>query len=417
MEEFEKFEKIEKFEKFEMNSRRKSLHVGMLVRQFSPHGGLELYAYKLVEGLLERGMELTVICQENLSELEHKPLKLNFKMIAAEPKNKSKSERLKFLFDSANEAISTLGDLDLIHSQHCPAAQADVVTFHNHSSKRLSEVGLWWERALNNQKRRVISAYKLKDRQDEILLRRAYCLIFPAEVMKDDYYRNFPFLQGPPSKPYVVAHPGASLQNAFENDGGIAAGQSRNDTFNFLFVGRGFRKKGLDILLNACRILKERNLNFRLLIAGLKEKPADRLRLNLLGLGACVKYLGFQKDMDAVYKEALVIILPSRVEPFGMAPVQGMQRGLVPIVSKVSGVAETVIDGQNGLILHNHLDAHELAELMQKLINDRDLLKSLSANAAKSAEKINWQQTLEQTLKAYEIALSLKTEAKSKLKS
>lgn len=397
-----------------------SLKIAMLVRQFSPLGGLELYTHKLVEGLLERNVQVTVVCQEKASDLEH-PL-LKYKGIAKESSVSGKRNKLLDLYKKANQALAELDSIDLVHSQHCPTDSADLVTLHNHSSKRLSEVGLWWEKSLNECKRNFVPAYKLRDFQDETLLRRAYCLIFPALVMKEDFFRAYPFLQGPPAKPYVLVHPGASLLSAktasdeevLSREERRAAGDvAEKKPFTFLFVGRGFRKKGLDILLSACVILKERGAAFRLLIAGLSAKPADSLRLNLLGLKNHVFYLGFQKDMDAVYRQAQSIILPSRVEPFGMAPVQGMQRGLVPIVSRVSGVSEILSHELDSLILGNHLSALELANLMNRLMSDEFLLKRLSENAVLTAEKVSWQETVDNTMKAYEIALGLKKTGKS----
>lgn len=387
------------------------LKIAMLVRQFSPHGGLELYAHKVVEGLLAKGVHVTVVCQDKASELQHKNLR--YKEIGKSPKTTSKRTRLAALYRMANNALADLDDVDLVHSQHCPTSEADVVTFHNHSTCRLSQVGLWWERALNESKRKFVPAYKLRDEHDEMLLRRAWCLIFPAQVMKDDFYSAYPFLNTPTPKPYVVAHPGASMAAPSAAQHPIAVPEGGK--FNFLFVGRGFRKKGLDILFSACKILRERHKNFALLIAGLSAKPADKIRLALLGLDDCVKYLGFQKDMDAVYRQGQSIILPSRVEPFGMAPIQGMQRGLVPIVSRVSGVAEVLHNGEDALILEDHLNANELAALMEKLMTDSDLLKRLSANALLEADKITWEETVKSTLQAYEIAISLKKSGKTPL--
>lgn len=190
---------------------------------------------------------------------------------------------------------------------------------------------------------------------------------------------------------------------------GTASDAKDAKSFNFLFVGRGFRKKGLDVLFTACKLLKQNSSHpFRLLIAGLSAKPADRLRLSLMGLQDCISYLGFQKDMDAVYTQARSIILPSRVEPFGMAPVQAMQRGLVPIVSRVSGVAEVLSDKIDSLLLSNHLDAAELADLMNQLMTNAELLNKLSTNALVTAERVNWDETVIQTMKAYEIAIKLK---------
>ena len=77
-------------------------------------------------------------------------------------------------------------------------------------------------------------------------------------------------------------------------------------------------------MLSACSILKRKKCSFKLLIAGLNEKTIDRWRLYYLGLNQCVSYLGFQNDMDSLYEAASIIALPSRVEPFGMAALQGM---------------------------------------------------------------------------------------------
>src|SRR5438874_1809017 len=102
----------------------------MLVRQFSPHGGLELYAHKVVEGLLARGVAVTVVCQEKSSELQDN--KLDFMMIKAAAGG-GKRARISALYAAANETLAQLAGVDLIHSQHCPTDNADVVTFHNHS--------------------------------------------------------------------------------------------------------------------------------------------------------------------------------------------------------------------------------------------------------------------------------------------
>ncbi len=372
-----------------------------------------MYAHKVVEGLLEQGLQVTVVCQENNSQFEHQNLK--FKLMPAEKKG-SKFQRLTRLCGLTNQAIKELRtstDVQLVHSQHCPNDDSDVVTFHNHSTQRLNEVGLWWEGALNDTKRRFVNAYKMRDEHDEALLRRANCLIFPAEVMKADFYSAFPFLAGPPPKPYVVAPPGAAMQEEAPTLSALNSAESSgfpaNEPFSFLFVGRGFRKKGLDVLFSACKLLKTKTSRpFTLSIAGLAQKTADTFRLNLLGLNGIVNYLGFQKDMNSVYARSAVIILPSRVEPFGMAPVQAMQHGLVPIVSRVCGVAEVLHNDLDALILQNHLDANELADLMLKIMSDPALLKRLSAQALQTARNLSWAHTVEQTIKAYEIALSLK---------
>jgi glycosyltransferase involved in cell wall biosynthesis len=397
-----------------------SLHVAMVVRSFSERGGLELYAHRTVEGLLKHGHKVTVICEETDSSLEHANLDKVF--FEKADKNARKAVRIQHHFMAATKAAKDHGPFDIVHSQHLPMDGADVVSFHNHTAGRLIKVGQNWERLLTKAKMIYSTAYKRRYAQDEILCRAAV-LMFPAAVMRDDFRETYDLDKTHDLRSYVVANPGANFpqqaQESAAKDGqnvvrtGDATPTHPGDTanqsdlpFTFLFVGKGYRKKGLDVLLSACRELKAKGTQFRLLIAGLKAKPIDKLRLSTLGLSSHVQYLGFRKDMHAVYAQAQATILPSRIEPFGMAPVQGMLLGLVPIVSRVTGVSEVLSDGVDALILQDHLSATELSQLMQKLITQVELRQSLSAKAQSTADMLTWDRTVEATLQGYHIRMS-----------
>lgn len=378
-----------------------TLPIATVVREFSPHGGLELYAHKIIEALLDRGLKITVICESNKSDLQHQ----NLNIVTWGPQAKGpKWQRLETQHKQATQAVLQHGPFELVHSQHCPVSGADVVTFHNHTVERLDHVGIWWESGLNRLKRQTVPAYKLRFQQDEELCRVASCLIFPAEVMRKDYWDVYPFL-AQENRPYVLAHPGASLN---QNN---KVTKVSNEQFSFLFVGRGYRKKGLDVLLQACARLVRDGRQFKLRIAGMSGKPLDEMRMKLLNLSQTVEYLGFQKDMNAVYATADAIILPSRVEPFGMAPIQAMQHGIVPIVSRVCGVAEVLSHQQDALLLNDHLSAAELAQHMARLMDDDGLRMKLSNAAKLSTGRLSWQQTVDRTLEAYGVALASKAKA------
>jgi len=363
----------------------------MVSRLFSPAGGLELYCHKIVEGLLERGALVTVVCEKNQSQITHPNLKFHY--FQPPSKKASKADRLKHYLEVTSAAVKAAGPFDIVHSQHHPLNPVDVATFHNHTVFRLSQVGKTWERLLNNGKVAFTGAYKARNQVDRDLSAAAKCLNFTSKTCRDDFYRTFSL----GAKPSVVSYPGASLASEpDENPSSKADG-----TFTLLFVGKGFRKKGLDVLFEALRQLKSEGKTCRLLIAGLSKKPLDSFRLARLGLQNEVEYLGFRHDMNNVYKQADAIVLPSRIEPFGMSPIQGMLRGLVPIVSSVSGVAEILSHGEDALILKNHLDHHELAALIGRLMNDRELVCRLSTAAMTTAKEITWEKAVESTLVAY----------------
>jgi UDP-glucose:(heptosyl)LPS alpha-1,3-glucosyltransferase len=384
----------------------REVKAAILVRSFSQSGGLELYAYKLVEGLLARGLNVTVICQEAKAQLHHEKLKVV--QIPDYKTGAGKAEQLEHCFKEFSNALNRLGPFDIVHSHHIGANPVNVVTFHNHTVYRIEESGKTIEAEINKFKLMFRSDYKVRLDMDTRLIKSADVLIFPSRVCKQDFIKHFR-LNRPAS--LVVAYPGWQLADhgdvektspADRQQSGpvdLPADHDRERTI--IFVGRGYRKKGLDILLLACSILKSKNYSFKLLIAGLDEKVIDRWRLHWLGLNKCVSYLGFQSDMDSLYSAASMIVLPSRVEPFGMAVLQGMSRGLVPVVSKVSGVAELLSDGKDALILENHLDAGELAQKLAYLLDNPDQLSSLSRQAQIKAKATNWQSTIDTTLAAY----------------
>lgn len=381
------------------------LHIAFVMRLFSSQGGLELYALKLIEGLLEHGHKITVICEIDESNLSHGHLAVQ--KFAGAKKGSKKWQKIEHYRKVATEAVDGAGPFDIVHSQHFPvnSAQLDAVTFHNHTAGRLSLVGYPLEKLLNNFKMATAKNYKLRHKFDLELCQKALMRIFVATVMKDDFYNTY---QLDPAAPFAIAPPGASLAIEGNEIQAEPTNQESNEPFTFLFVGKGMRKKGLDTLFKACSILKKRKLDFRLLIAGLKEKPLQKFDLINMGINSNVEFLGYQKDMASVFSKAKVLVLPSKIEPFGMAPIQAMQYGLVPIVSRVCGVAEVLSDNSDALILQNHLSATELADLMAKLLGNLELYKKLSKQARQSAQSISWKKTVEATEEAYKRIISNK---------
>jgi glycosyltransferase involved in cell wall biosynthesis len=379
--------------------------VAMVVRSFSTSGGLELYAHKLVEGLLDRNFRITVICEQSDSTFVHPNLEvLRFEKA---PGHMTKAGKIDHYRKSVAQVLSEHGPFDLVHSQHLGIDNADIVTFHNHTVHRLSQAGIWWERYLNLAKAQLIPAYQKRNEMDNLLAKNAHALIFPSAVCKDDFGKAYALNGKEPLQ--VVAYPGSTFDTGTSSESQPAHnGKNQTTPFTFLFVGRGFRKKGLDVLLKACRILKQRKLSFQLHIAGMSAKPIDRLRLQLNGLADVVTYLGFRKDMPNVYSQCQAIVLPSRLEPFGMAPVQAMLYGLVPIVSRVCGVAEVLTNEKNALIVENQLSAQELADAMQRLLGDDALKQSLLKEGRHVRELVDWKQTVVVTENAYGAAISKK---------
>jgi glycosyltransferase involved in cell wall biosynthesis len=120
----------------------------------------------------------------------------------------------------------------------------------------------------------------------------------------------------------------------------------------FLFVGRLSAEKGINTLVEAFSLLKERVPDAELRIVGtgplgnqLKQQVADT------GLQDSVKFLGSLQDepLSQEYFGATCMVLPSVREPWGLVTNEALSHGCPVIVSESCGcVPELVVDGVSG---------------------------------------------------------------------
>lgn len=147
---------------------------------------------------------------------------------------------------------------------------------------------------------------------------------------------------------------------------------------HILSVGALIEKKGHDVLLRACRMLKQRGRAIRLTIVGDGPLRASLCRLvRLLGLAHCVELLGPrpQADIRQLLAAADVFVLACRLAPDGdtdgvpVSLMEAMACG-VPVVScPIAGVPELIRDGTNGLLVEPE-NAWALAEAMAACLDD-----------------------------------------------
>ena len=131
-----------------------------------------------------------------------------------------------------------------------------------------------------------------------------------------------------------------------------------NDTV-LLFLSRINYKKGLDILLQALKLLQKRNpanhQRIKLAIAGSgSEKYTLYIRnlVNQLSLTSTVTFCGLirgEAKADA-FAGSDCFVLPSMNENFGIAVVESLQAGLPVLISKNVYIWQTIIAGQGGWV-------------------------------------------------------------------
>jgi glycosyltransferase involved in cell wall biosynthesis len=162
--------------------------------------------------------------------------------------------------------------------------------------------------------------------------------------------------------------------------------------FRIVCVARLVEKKGLPILIEACRILRDRGLRFRCDIVG---KGILRSQLESLikrwKLKKHVFLLGPHSQLEVLerYQSAHLYVLPCIVgsdgnrEGLPVSIVEALACGLPVVATPLTGIPEAVRDGFNGLIVPPG-DPRSLAGAIERLIHDRELYERLRANARRS---------------------------------
>lgn len=144
-----------------------------------------------------------------------------------------------------------------------------------------------------------------------------------------------------------------------------------------LFLGRITKMKGVDILIKSFKILRRKNQNLYLLIAGsVYDKSIKR---SLKELPDEIKLLGSVKNPYSYYSIADMVVLSSRIDPF---PYVMQEAGLlkVPFIgSRTGGIAEFIDDNINGLLVEPG-NVEELVDKINFLIEHPERGKLLAEN-------------------------------------
>ena len=93
----------------------------------------------------------------------------------------------------------------------------------------------------------------------------------------------------------------------------------------WLFAGSGFARKGLDTALRALKRGGPRDAV--LWVAGADPQGPWRARAEALGLGERVRFLGYRRDMAALYAAADALLLPTRYDAFANACLEAAASG------------------------------------------------------------------------------------------
>jgi len=171
-------------------------------------------------------------------------------------------------------------------------------------------------------------------------------------------------------------------------------------TLNILFLGRIEPYKGVDTLIDAYRILKDKNSDVCLTIAGRGNLPAGSAKA-VKDLGIALKnYWLSNEEIGSLIGSADVIAAPYK-EITQSAVVMTAISYLVPvIVTDVGSLSDYVKDGYNGFVVSSG-DAPAVAESVLKLLKNRDLVSQMSQNQKTVCETFSWGNVSKKAIEVY----------------
>lgn len=178
-----------------------------------------------------------------------------------------------------------------------------------------------------------------------------------------------------------------------------------------LFVGRLIRRKGVDILIEAVRLLAAEHPGLTLTVAG--DGP-ERARLEGMvrdyGLQEQVRFPGFldRASLADTYRRAGVFVLPALSDAMPNVVLEAMAAGLAIITTR-TGAQELLND--NGQIVER-ADPEALRASIARYLRDRDLLVRHQRNSRRLAETMSWAAVAEYYATLYaDLCAELSTEA------
>jgi glycosyltransferase involved in cell wall biosynthesis len=145
-------------------------------------------------------------------------------------------------------------------------------------------------------------------------------------------------------------------------------------------------RKGHRYLLEALKILDEHGVKAHAIFAGEgDQEEALRAQVESLHLEERVHFLGFRRDVHQVIAAMDVFTLPSEKEGLSIAVMEAMAIGRPVVATRISGMDEVVLDGENGLLVPP-CDGPALAEALQMLLCDPAKRREFAANGKRFVE-------------------------------
>lgn len=298
-------------------------------------------------------------------------------------------------FDVVHEGVTTISRHSILTAHECLKRQLKVML---REAKKNSFHELW--RFLKPK-----FGYVLLMEAYHYRLRNYKSVIAVSPLVKEQLMQEYRV----PGKDIVVIPNGVNLSEfTLENE---TRERIRNDLRRHyriedddrvvLFVGHDFKRKGLDYVIKALRLVPAKT---KLLIVGkgcnpfgipFYQKLAQRL-----GFFDRVIFAGSVSNVTDYYHAGDIFTLLSLDEPCSLAVLEAMASRTPVIVSKAVGAPYVLENREEGMVIKDPSDINEIAEAINSL-SDLNLRRGIIAGGWQKAKTLSWEKMTERVTAVY----------------
>jgi UDP-glucose:(heptosyl)LPS alpha-1,3-glucosyltransferase len=196
---------------------------------------------------------------------------------------------------------------------------------------------------------------------------------------------------GTPKEKFHLLPPGVKRNTLTETEAAqersalrTEIGTSENSTVA-LFLGSGFRIKGLDRALRAIRANQSASPELEFWIVG-SGKPA-RFQKLAEQAGVPIHFLGGRADTHRFYNAADFLLHPAYSESAGKVLLEALTHGLPVLTTDTCGYAPHILKADAGAVIESPFSQNKLNQTVKKFIQDSDMRQVMRQNALSYASK------------------------------
>jgi len=204
-----------------------------------------------------------------------------------------------------------------------------------------------------------------------------------------------------PKENVVICPNGIKVQSQFPVD---CSAEHNNKIPRLLFLSNLIESKGVLVLLDALKILKDKGYSFVCDFVGGETKEIDAKRfaeeVEKRGLNELALYQGrkYGEEKEVALTRANVFVLPTMDDCFPLVLLEAMGHGKPVVTTPIGGISDIVEDKVSGLIAKAG-DAQSLASTLEILMTNCDMILNLGKAGRKRLEEQFTEEVFEKRIK------------------